>query len=92
MKVDALPFKHFMVAFCVAWGIVFVAFIAGLCGPASEVSTSSFAYNCPNDTHTWSPECKGIQPGVCCDHHVSLHCMFHQLHTFLGVNSLGKGL
>ena len=68
MKVDALPFKHFMVAFCVAWGIVFVAFIVGLCGPASEVSSSSFAYKCPNDTHTWTPECKGIQPGVCSNH------------------------
>lgn len=64
MKVDALPFKHFVVAFSVAWGLVFVAFIAGLCGPASEVSTSSFAYQCPNNTHTWGPECKGIQPGL----------------------------
>lgn len=65
MKVDALPFNHFMIAFGVALAVLFVAFVCGLCGPASKITTSSFAYDCPNNTHTWGPECKGSQPGVC---------------------------
>ena len=65
MSVDALPFKYAIIAFSIAWGVVLISFIVGLCGPSAETSTSSFAYKCPNNSHTWSSECKGVQPGVC---------------------------
>ena len=72
MRVDVLPFKYTIIAFSIALGVVVISFIVGLCGPSAETSTSSFAYKCPNNSHTWSSECKGVQPGVC-EHAHSTH-------------------
>jgi len=63
MKVDVVPFTQMVIAFLIGLGVIIISIIIGACGPASKTTDESFAYGCPNKSHVWSDDCKGVRPG-----------------------------
>jgi len=59
MRVDVVENKNFIIATAIAIFVLIVAIIVGATGPDNYVRSITYAYDCPNNRHTWGPDCGG---------------------------------
>lgn len=63
MFIDTARYLWFGIIAGVCGVILFGALLLGFLGPSAHVHLVDYAYDCPNDSHTFTSSCSGVQLG-----------------------------
>lgn len=61
MRIDIAQKLHLIIVGCIAVCWLIICIIVGSNGPPVYDKKSYFAYECPENRHTWGNDCEGIQ-------------------------------